>query len=366
MTRFTRRDMLAQSALALVGASAASGATLSPSENLKDHAARAGLVYGAAFTTENWDAPGCRPLYERETAIVTTDLELKFAALRPSIETFNFEPADRLVGWARSAGLLVRGHTLIWNESNPDWLKRCSSREIARIFDQHIELVVSRYAGRIHTWDVVNEPFWPDHGAAGGYRRGPWFDALGPSYVSRALKRVRAIDPAAKLCINEAHCELDNSWGQGIRPCLARLVDELRQADVPLDAVGFQAHLLPGLPHDYPAFAAYARKIAALGVDLHITELDIDDASFPDPVPTRDRMAAAYTADFLKQVLAIPQIKMVINWELADPWSHYVHAALQTNSNALRLPRPLPFDDKLRPKPLMASLVSAFDARTRS
>ncbi|MCW6508614.1 endo-1,4-beta-xylanase [Lichenifustis flavocetrariae] len=369
MSLSTRRAVLsglaATAALPCVAPSHAA-TTLPAAASLREHAARAGLVYGAAITAENWTMPELRTLYERETRLITTDLDLKFASLRPSREVFAFEPADTLIGWARRKDLKVRGHTLIWNEYNGDWLNRCSAREVERIFDEHIDTVVSRYAGRIHYWDVVNEPFWPDHGKPGGYRQGPWYNALGPGYIPRALKRVRAIDPHVKICINEAHCELENSWGNGIRPCLARLVTTLRHDGVPLDAVGLQGHLQPSLPHDDAHFVAFLRDLAATGVDLHITEFDVNDVGFPEAIATRDAMAAARATAFLDAVLAVPAVKMLVTWELQDNCSFYYRDVLAKDPTATRMPRPLPFDEAGRRKPLWTAMAAAFDKRAAS
>ena len=335
-----------------------------PEAGLKDYASRSGLLFGSAIALENFPLPECRALYARETGMVTTDLALKFLILRPAPDVFNFGPADALIDWARGAGLLVRGHTLIWNENNGDWIKRRSAREIERIFDEHIERVVSRYAGRIHTWDVINEPFWPDHGEPGGYRRGPWYDALGPSYIARALKRVRSLDPAAKLCVNEAHIDSDYAWGRSMRPYFAKLVRDLRQGGVPFDVAGLQCHLQPAWPHDYGRFADYLRTLAANDVELHVTEFDVNDATFPDPIAERDRLVADHAAGFLSSVLPIPALKAFVTWELADKWSSLWHAVADNNPAAMRLPRPLPFDSDLKRKPLWYTLARAFDARS--
>ena len=80
----------------------------------------------------------------------------------------------------------------------------------------------------------------------GGYRSGPWFEALGPSYVKRAFLKAASADPAARLVLNEAHCERNDEVGQKIRAEMLRLVDELLEAGVTLDAVGLQGHLQPG------------------------------------------------------------------------------------------------------------------------
>ena len=365
MPHLTRRSVVSGLAAAgvvpLAPTSRAFG--LSSEAGLKDHAQRAGMIYGAAVGAENWAVPECRSMYEREARIVTTDLELKFAVLRPAQDVFNFAPADLVVNGARSSGMLVRGHTLIWNENNGDWLNRCSSREVERIFDEHIERVVSRYAGKIHTWDVVNEPFWPDHGELGGYRRGPWYNALGPGYIQRALKRVRSIDKSVKLCVNEANAENDSQWGITTRPCFARLIQQLRHDGTPLDAAGLQCHLQPDWPHDYGRLADYMRNLAASKIDIHVTEFDVNDKTFPAPISERDRAVAAEATSFMDAVLPVPELTMFITWELSDRWSFYYRDAVEKNPLAKRFPRPLPLDVDLQRKPFWAAMTRAFDKR---
>lgn len=339
-------------------------ATASPAElGLKDHAARGRLNFGSAIGIANFPSPECRALYKRETRLVTTDQALKFALLRPAPDVFDFERADAVIAWAGQEGLQVRGHTLIWNDDTPEWLNTLSTKEIARVFDEHIDRVVSRYVGRVHIWDVVNEPFWPDFGEPGGYRRGPWYHALGPDYVARAFDRVRAIDKTAKLCLNEAQVDSEHSWGRAIRPALTRLVRDLRQRGKPLDIVGLQCHLQPGWPHDYTRFADYMRQLAAEKVELHITEFDVDDQAFPAPIAERDAMVAAHADTFLRAVLPVRDLTTFITWELADQWSWIWRQAVEADPGATRLPRPLPFDERLARKPLWHSLATAFDAR---
>lgn len=357
---FHRRQFIAGVATAgFVVPAAAAPAEL----GLKDYAARGQLTFGSAIGIANFPLPECRALYKRETRLVTTDQALKFALLRPAPDVFDFERADAVIAWAGHEGLQVRGHTLIWNDDIPDWLNRLSAKEITRVFDEHIDRVVSRYVGRVHIWDVVNEPFWPDFGEPGGWRRGPWYKALGPGYVARALKRVRAIDKTAKLCVNEAQVDSDHPWGRAIRPALSRLVADLRQAGTPFDVLGLQCHLQPGWPHDYRRFADYMRQLAAESVELHVTEFDISDDAFPAPIAERDAMVAAHADTFLQAVLPVRDLTTFVTWELADQWSWIWRQAADANPGAARLPRPLPFDEHLERKPLWRSLARAFDAR---
>ena len=185
----SRRDFVGCAATAVLGFGATTASRAAREMTLAEAGLAAGLLYGASISEEALADPDYLGLYARETHIVTTDVALKFDWLRPSPDRFEFERADAIVAAAKSSGKLVRGHTLIWNDNAPEWLKRLSGREVERVFDRHIEVVVTRYAGKLHSWDVVNEPFWPMDGQKGGWRNGPWFAAMGPSYVERAFRR---------------------------------------------------------------------------------------------------------------------------------------------------------------------------------
>jgi endo-1,4-beta-xylanase len=357
----SRRDFLVGGLALAAGAAPAAGAATS--RTLAEAAAAAGLLYGASVGDEAASDPAYLALYNRETQIVTTDVALKFDWLRPTPERFEFGRADAIVAAAQRAGKLVRGHTLIWNDNAPDWLKRLSAREVERVFDQHIDVVVGRYAGKLHSWDVVNEPFWPMDRQEGGWRDGPWFAAMGPSYVERAFRRVAAIDGNARLTLNEAQCENNHEWGRSIRPPLARLVDDLCQRDVPLHAIGFQSHLQPQWPSDFSEFADYAASFGRKGLDIYLTEFDVNDQSFPDDSAMRAAAVARFGAEFLDATLKIPQVRMVVNWQLSDRYSWYRQVWRRSHPASARSPQPLPFDDDFKPNPLRSAMLAAFRTR---
>jgi endo-1,4-beta-xylanase len=237
--------------------------------------------------------------------------------------------------------------------------------------DRHIDEVVGRYAGRLTSWDVVNEPFFPMHRQEGGYRRGPWLSAMGPGHIARAFRRAAAADPACKLVLNEAFCEQNDELGRSVRPLLLRLVGGLRQQGVPLHAVGLQAHLKPHLPFDDEEFAAYLAELAKFDVDIYITELDVDDSGLPDNPAERDRVVAARHGDFLTAVLKVPRVNTVITWHLADryswykglPW--YPQEVGRRGGDRNRAPRTHIFDTDLRPKAARAAVERALLTRAR-
>jgi endo-1,4-beta-xylanase len=357
----SRRSLLSGAACASLGL-ATSARAETPS--LAEAAAAAGLLFGASIGQEAFADQAYGDLYKRETRIVATDVALKFDWLRPSQDRFEFGPADAILEAAKANGKLVRGHTLIWNDNAPAWLKRLSGREVERIFDEHIDRVVERYAGRLHSWDVVNEPFWPMDRKPGGWRDGPWFSAMGSAYVERAFRRVAAIDKTAKLTLNEAQCDNDRDWGRSIRPLLNGLVDRLLDKGVPLHAVGLQSHLQPQWPANYAAFADFSAGFGAKGLDVYITELDVNDESFASDVAARDAAVAACCSAFLGAALDVPAVKMVVTWQLSDRYSWYREAVRRDwRSWTRRAPRPLPFDEEMRAKPMRDAMLAAFAAR---
>ena len=357
----SRRAMLAGAAAMLAPHTATAASRAAPT--LAEAAADAGIIYGASIDQQAFANPAYADLYRRETRILTTDVAMKFDWIRPVQERFEFSFADAILEAARVNGKLLRGHTLIWNDNAPDWLKRLSRREVERVFDEHIDRVVERYAGKLHSWDVINEPFWPMDRQSGGWRNGPWYAAMGPSYVERAFRRVAAIDKTAHLTLNEAQCDNDHEWGRSIRPLLAGLVERLRDSGAPLHAIGLQSHLQPQWPADYPAFADYIGRLGDKGLEIYISEFDINDQSLPDDVAARDAAVAAVCSQFLNAVLRVPAVKMVVNWQLSDRYSWYRDVQRRLAPLSPRLPRPLPFDEGLQSKPMRAAMLASLAMR---
>ena len=332
-------------------------------QSLATVALKAGILFGASASKEIFENPLYADLYRMQTKILTTDVALKFDYIRWKEEEWDFSEADRLLAFANQNALQLRGHTLIWNDNAPAWLKRRPSREIAYIFDEHIDKVVNRYAGKLHSWDVVNEPFWPGHGKRGGYRTGPWLEALGPSYVKRAFIRAAKADPSTRLVLNEAHCERNDYVGKKIRAGLLRLIDELLDAGIALDAIGLQGHLQPTKAYSDKVFTDFLWKLHERGLNIYISEFDIEDSSYPAGIRSRDRLVAKRTHQFLSSILKVPSIKALICWQLSDRYSWYRHIALEDNPRTKRFPRPLPFDAKLRPKPAYEAMIRALRER---
>lgn len=361
----SRREVLKviASLTACLGAGAAPSRAGTEVPSLAALAAESGLVFGTSIAEDTLAAPAQAALYRRHSAILTADWAMKFNTLRPAPDRFDTSFADAILAYADAAKLPLRGHTLAWNESRPDWLMTLSTAELRKALDRHIDETAGRFAGKLHSWDVVNEPFWPGHGLPGGWRDGPWIGAFGTDYVVRAFRRARAADPACRLVLNEAHCEQWTETGAAIRAGLLTLVDRLQDAGVDLAAVGLQGHMQPQWKYDDTAFADFLHELAERKVDLYITELDVNDEAFPDDWLIRDAAVAERYEAFLGAVLAVPAVKMIITWQLTDRATFYRDVWKELHPGSPRQPRPLPFDAKLRPKAAYDALAAAFRKR---
>ncbi|WP_245286409.1 endo-1,4-beta-xylanase [Bradyrhizobium sp. ARR65] len=338
------------------------GASAAPTANLGAIAAGNGYLFGAAAAEVIDKDPAYRQLFATQTRLITTDVALKMARVAPQPGPKHFEWADRMLAFCDQNKIAMRGHCLIWNEWVPPWIKSMSVEERRSFFDSYIDEVVARYVGRLQSWDVVNEPFWPGHRAPGGFRVGPWYDAFGTDYIARAFKRAAQVDSKAKLVLNEAQTERDDAVGLAVRSGLLKLVADLKHAGVKLDVVGLQGHLQPQYPHDPGRFDEFLHQLADLGVDIYITEFDVYDGTFPDDVAARDAAVAKTAQEFLLPTLRHPAVKALICWELADNYSFYRGMSKYRNT---RPARPLPYDEHLQPKPLWNVIAQSFENARR-
>src|ERR1700687_1311018 len=365
MIAVSRRRLLQ---LAAAGVAATNGriAAAAPTPSLGAIAASNGYLFGSAAAEVIDTDAAYRDLYVSQTRIVTTDVALKIGRIAPQPGPKHFESADRLLAFCDQHKIAMRGHCLVWNEWNPAWVTSMTTSERRKYFDSYIEEVVARYSGKLQSWDIVNEPFWPGHTAPGGFGVAPWYDSFGPDYIRRACERAALVDRATKFVLNEAQTERDDELGLAVRRGLLKLVADLKNAGVKLDVVGLQGHLQPQYPHDPGRFSEFLHALAGLGVDIYITEFDVCDDVFPDDIEARDADVARTAQQFLETTLRHPAVKALITWELADNYSFYRGMARAKNPVATRLPRPLPYDDRLQAKPLWGAIAQAFEGARRS
>lgn len=365
-----RRQVLAGGLAALgsgLGAPLCSAARAAETESLKRLAAQKGLIYGTTISARQilHDAPFVA-LVEQQAGLVVPENDMKWQDInRGAPGADDYGPADAIAGFAVESGMALRGHNGLWYFRTPPWFFNLPSRAAKeRAVVDRITSLVGRYRGIVHSWDVVNEPIEPKDGRADGLRKAVFLEALGPGYLDLAYRTARAADPKARLVVNEYDVELDTPEHEARRVVLLDLLRRMQRAGTPVDAVGIQAHLSAagGPPFSPERLRRFFADIAALGLTIQITELDVTDENAPADIPARDRLVADAYRRFLDAALEEPAVKMVVTWGLSDRHSWIVRH--ETNEAKWRkdgLPsRPLPFDADLSPKPAFAAIADAF------
>lgn len=211
-------------------------------------------------------------LIARHFNSISPENVLKWESIEPRPGQFAFDAADRYVAFGERNGMKVIGHTLVWHNQTPRWVfedgagKPASRDTLIARMRSHIFGVIGRYKGRIGGWDVVNEAVAED----GSLRQSPWLRIIGPEYIAMAFRFAREADPAAELYYNDFSVE-----AKAKRAGIVRLVRSLREQGVPITGIGMQEHQ----KLDWPTAGAIDSAIvdlAALGLPLMVTELDVD------------------------------------------------------------------------------------------
>jgi endo-1,4-beta-xylanase len=272
--------------------------------------------------------------------------------------------SDCLVDFAAAHGLLCRGHNLLWYWSTPKWFKELSDRKTARTaMLRRVTDMVARYRGRIDSWDVVNGPVDAASERADHLRGDVFFKQIGPEYLALAHAAARAADPEARLVLNECGVEYDTPDMDRKRAAVLDVIETMRKRQIPVDALGIQAHLSVGrYPFSEPKLRDYLRRAAAMGLEIQITELDCTDDLAPAGIAARDELVADEYRRFLDVALDEPAVKIVMTWGLSDRYSWIVRH--ENNPEERRSDgeeeRPLPFDRDLKRKPAWYALAKAF------
>ena len=355
---YSRRDFLAGAATAAMlgvsGTAALSGVSAFATP-LTPSPATIGTVkpipYGAAARSDALVSDlSYRDAIVANCQLIVPESELKWLELRPKRDEYRFEKADAIMDFARQNGIELRGHTLAWYGAMPAWTEAIASRaEAERELVDHIGTVVSRYRGAIPSWDVVNEPLaeWPEDDKS--FRPSIWAKRLGPDYLPIALRATAAADPDTRLVLNEYDIEYKGPRFAARRKALIQLLRSLRDRDVPLHAVGLQAHLFASRTIDRDGLQALLAEIVALKLDVIITELDVIDYYLPAKVSERDAQVAAMASRFLESVHDVVRPKAILTWGLSD---RYTWVPIYFKRPDGMPNRPLPLDADLKRKPL--------------
>jgi endo-1,4-beta-xylanase len=327
------------------------------------------FLMGTAISSQTLDGNdrSYLDLIAREFSSVTAENCQKWEELHPEDARWNWATSDKFVDFGIENNKHVLGHCLVWHSQIPESVFKhvdgslLSATQLQEKMELHINTLVARYKGKVDTWDVVNEAVSDD-----GYdkwRDSYWHQIMGESFMEHAFRIAHAADPNAELLYNDYNMHIPAK-----RDFLVNVFKDYLERDVPIHGVGFQAHYSldePSLQEIEASLEAYI----ALGLPIHITELDVDvlpkafeymgaeiSASFeysdrlnpfPDGLPEEfeEQLAKRYADLFALFLKHRDSIKRVTLWGTSDGQSWKNNWPVKGRTNY-----PLLFDRNLKAK----------------
>jgi GH35 family endo-1,4-beta-xylanase len=213
-----------------------------------------------------------------------------------------YDYTDQVVAWCGARGIRMKGHPLLWGHSAgvPRWSK---GQPDAKTQQKRITDIVTRYAGKIELWEVVNEP-----------------SHCRDVKIDEPYRWARQADPNACLIVNDYYV-----MANGYPPFLELLKRALADG-VPFDGIGIQAHEPRTMRFPLPNVWRILDTYAALGKELHITEFT--PCSGGQPITGShvrgvwdEQAQADYAVKFYQTCFAHPSVAAITWWDLCDAGS---------------------------------------------
>ncbi|RZF59309.1 endo-1,4-beta-xylanase [Sphingobacterium corticibacterium] len=219
-----------------------------------------------------WDRnPAAIAVVKKHFNSVVAENCMKSMFLQPREGEFYFDDADRFVKFGEENNMHLVGHTLIWHSQAPKWFfTDKKGNDVSRdvLIDRmrnHIHTIVSRYKGRIHGWDVVNEAILDN----GEYRKSKFYEIIGEDFIPLAFQFAREADPEAELYYNDYSTAIPAK-----RDGIVKMVQKVIDSGIKVDGLGMQEH--HGLDHaSIQDVENTIEAFAALGTKVMVTEMDI-------------------------------------------------------------------------------------------
>jgi endo-1,4-beta-xylanase len=311
-------------------------------------------------------------LVEQHFNAITPENVMKWENIHPEPGVYDFEAADAFVEYGEENDMFMVGHTLVWHSQVPSWVfedeegNELSREALLERMKDHIETVVGRYAGRVQAWDVVNEALNDD----GSYRESRWYEIIGQDYLVKAFEYAREADPNAELYYNDYSLEVPSK-----RDGAVRLVEYLQENNAPITGIGTQGHFSLSWP-PLNEVEQTITDFAALGIDVMVTEIEIDvlpnamnnmgaDISasaelreelnpYPDALPdsVQQQLADRYAELFEVYMEHRDDISRITFWGVTDGDTWKNNWPVQGRTNY-----PLLFNRQWEPKPAFDAVI---------
>jgi len=275
---------------------------------------RHAFLFGCnAFPLLRFEDPKQEAAFEKEFTALLNYATLGFYWGRYEPLPGKTQPAqlEAQARWLKKRGVIIKGHPLVWQEVYPDWAPS-KPDAVRKAFAKRVTDIVSRFAGLIDRWDVVNEATdaaQHDNGVANWAKRDGSL-----ALTSESLGWAHAANPKALLLYN------DYNVGADFEALCRGLIDTHQ----PVDAIGIQSHMHARewtMTKVWRVCETYAR----FGKPLHFTEATAVSGKhgwkLPAPwktTPAGEARQADYVEKFYTVLFSHPAVQAITWWDFAD------------------------------------------------
>lgn len=250
---------------------------------------------------------------------------------------FHLSAIQEELNEAAKTQMITRGQPLVYGRSDfkyNQWFKDALQKGIlnkdslTQIMVNHVKTLVSQFKGQMNQWVLVNEVGGED----------PYWDIIGKDYPKIALQTAIEADANAYLIYNYDENKADGS----VDNFTYDNVKELKA--IGLEGLGLQFHLDASQPHDKQKIIAMLRKYAELGVDIHITELDVKMVNVRGTEAERQHIQDDTYRTVIQAIIESKVVKSVAFWETTygDQYSWLERDASKSPNNEWNSPNNQP------------------------
>lgn len=234
--------------------------------------------------------PEQAPKFNKYWNKVTPENAGKWGEVEAVRDQMNWTALDAQYKFAKDHGFPFQMHVMIWGNQQPEWIKTLPVAEQREEIEEWFVAVAARYPALDYV-EVVNEPLndSPSKDDEGG---GHYIAALGGNgvtgwdWVIEAFRLGRHYFPHSQLLINDYNI---TNKPENTRTYLEIIA--LLQKEKLVDGIGVQAHSFATTTEwSMDIHRANLDALAATGLPIYVTEMDIDGLSDDEQLASYQRV----------------------------------------------------------------------------
>jgi len=312
-----------------------------------------GFEPGASFAiwTDDFDTdPRYGKAFAENFSVAATDGELSDYELMNKIPNdrkltpgevlsyYDWTNFDKLAEYSKANNIPLRAMHLLdgyTTDSAPQWLQQMSDEELIEYIKLHLTVILTRTDFKEAS--VVNEAFY----GAGIPGNNFFYARLGEKFIEDAFVIAHTVSPQTILILNDnivygphGQGSDDGVWTNSVingeSNAIFDFVKKKVARRVPIEGVGIESHLVAndfvsedmeaGLQKYGEDLAAMMKKYQEIGVDVYITELDVNIADLPSDWSGQQKqeLKAGIYRTIFATCLAAENCKSVTTWGFSD------------------------------------------------